>query len=226
MAIDGDSNPNLAAALGISRDLAASLEPLPSSLVSRRLDGGPALRSGIDEVIAAHAICAADGISVLMMGMPAHAEEGCMCSAHATASAVLADLGTRPDTVTVFDLEASPEHFGRGTARHADVLLLVTEPYWRSLETSRRMADLARELPIPRIAVVASKVRSPDDVAAITEFCSGRGLEMIGAIPRSDTVLDADAAERSLVDVAATGDPVIQALRSLQARLLTTAAAA
>lgn len=142
-----------------------------------------------------------------------------MCSAHATVAALLADLGGRPDTVTVVDVEASPEHFGRGTVRHADTVLLVTEPYWRSLETTRRMAALAGELPVDQVGVIANKVRGPDDVAAISEYCHSHDLRLWGAVPRSNTVLDADMAARSLIDVAAADDPVMVALGDLAHRL-------
>ena len=35
--IDGDSNPNVAVALGVDRALADTLEPIPTTLVSRKL---------------------------------------------------------------------------------------------------------------------------------------------------------------------------------------------
>jgi CO dehydrogenase maturation factor len=218
-AVDADSNPNLATALGIDRVRADDARALPLSAVSRRLDGGPALTTTVEDLLDRHGLTGPDGIRLVLMGMPAHAEEGCMCSAHATVSALLADLGQQPDTVALIDMEASPEHFGRGTVRHADVLLLVTEPYWRSMETSRRMAVLARELPIGRVAVVANKVRSEEDMTALGEFCASHDLPLIAAIPRSDAVLDADMATRSLVDVADSDDPVIGAIRGLRDRL-------
>ncbi len=220
-AIDADSNPNLASALGIDPDRAAGVQSLPVSAVSRRLDG-PALTLGLDELLEGYAIGGADGIRLMLMGMPQHAEEGCMCSAHATVGAVLADLQHRPQAITLIDMEASPEHFSRGTVRHADTVLLITEPYWRSLETTRRMAELAAELPIDQVAVVANKVRNPDDLAAITEFCGSHGLTLLGAVPRSDVVLDADMAARSLIDTAAEGAPVVSALRDLGHRLYPT----
>lgn len=219
VAIDGDSNPNLAAALGVPAAAAAALRPLPTSLVSRRLDGGPALVEDIADVLRAHGLAGPDGIRLLLMGRPAHADEGCMCSAHATVSAVMADLGAATEVTTIVDLEASPEHFGRGTARHADVLLLITEPYWRSLETSRRMAELARELPVGRVGVVGSKVRSAGEQEAVREFCDRHGLPLLGMIPRSETVVDADMAGRSLVDAAASGDPVIAQLHAVRGAL-------
>lgn len=223
LAIDGDSNPNLAAALGVEPTTAH--EPfLPTSLVSYR-PGGPALSEPVDAVIDAHASIGGDGVRLIRMGAPEHADEGCLCSAHATVSAVLADLGDRQQLLTVLDLEASPEHLSRGTARHADVLLIVTEPYYRSLESGRRLAALAQELGIPRIAVVANKVRSPLDEAGLREFCERHTLEYIATVPWSDAVIDADGRGSRVLDDA-PDDPAVFAIADLAARLLAASAAA
>lgn len=211
--IDADSNPNLATALGAASGTPPTLEPLPTGLVSRRLDG-PALTQPLDVVLDRHTLRAPDGVRVALMGMPAHADEGCLCSAHATVSAVLGDLGVREDTVTIVDMEASPEHLSRGTARHVDVLLLVTEPYFRSLETVRRMAELAGELPIPRVAVVANKIRSDRDGAAVREFCDRHGLEHLVEIPHSDLVIDADIERTPAID-RDPDDPAVRAIARL-----------
>lgn len=215
VAIDGDTNPNLGAALGV--EPGAELPPfLPAKLVARRFEG-PRLTETIDDVLATYAIPGPDGVHVLRMGVPQHADEGCLCSAHATVSAVLAELG--PEILTVLDLEASPEHLSRGTARHADVLLLLAEPYFRSLEAVRLQATLAAETAIGRIAVVANKLRTADDGAAIDQFCQRHELELIGSLPWSDAVLDADAATTSLLDHAPE-DPVVDAVRVIVERLV------
>lgn len=213
--IDADSNPNLSVAAGVAGE---SPPALPSSLVSRRLDG-PALTESLDTVLDRHATSGPAGIQLARMGQPQHAEEGCLCSAHAVVSATLNDLGTAPRTLTIVDLEASPEHLSRGTARHVDLLLLVAEPYFRSLETVRRMAGLAAELPIPRIAVVANKIRDEQDREAIAEFCAAHELELAGQLPWSDAVLDADRDRRPLVDYA-PDDPVVAAVRRLAEELV------
>lgn len=216
VAIDGDSNPNLHAAMGAPLD--ATPLSLPISLVSRRFDG-PALTVPIAALLHEYATLAPDGVFILRMGIPEHPDEGCMCSAHATVSAVLNDLTAQPDTVTILDLEASPEHLSRGTARNADVLLLVAEPYFRSLEAVRLQARLASETTIGRIAVVANKCRTPDDIAAIEEFCSRHDLELVGVIPWSTTVLDADAAMQPLLDFDEHG-AVVEAIHSVIDRLV------
>ncbi|MDP9020304.1 MAG: AAA family ATPase [Actinomycetota bacterium] len=208
VAIDGDSNPNLAIALGIDPTATAGAPGLPSSLVSRRLVGGPSLTMDVEDVVDRHGIVGPDGVRLLLMGEPGHASEGCLCSAHATVSAVLGDLGERPETITLVDMEASPEHMSRGTTRHADLLVMVTEPYYRSLEAVRRIAALADELPIPRVGVVANKVRSVGDAKAVLEFCDRHQLEPLGEVPWSDEVVEADLARVPLLDAAPDGSAV------------------
>lgn len=216
VAIDGDTNPNLHTAIGI--DPAAALPTLPTALASRRFDG-PRLTASIDEVLQRHAHLAPDGVHLVRMGMPQHADEGCMCSAHAVVSAFLADLDADSEAVTLLDLEASPEHLSRGTARHCDVLLLVAEPYYRSLEAVRLQASLAAETPIARVAVVANKCRQGTDVDAITEFCERHELDLIGLLPWSEAVLGADSATQPLIDFAPQDD-MVSALTALVTSLV------
>jgi CO dehydrogenase maturation factor len=212
--VDGDSNPNVATALGIGRAEAQAIQPLPMGLVSRKLNGNAALKDPVMDVVARYGALAPDNVHVLMMAMPAHADEGCLCSAHATVSALLADIEELDNTVSILDLEASPEHLSRGTTRHVDALLLVVEPYYRSFETARRMAALAAELPIGRVGVVANKLRSPEDASAIAEYCERHGLHLEGELPWSTEVLDADRAEIPLLDYDPSG-PVVAAVSKL-----------
>ena len=218
VAIDADTNPNLAAALGANLALVEATPTLPLDLVSRKL-GGAALRFPLADVLNAHATTTPDGVRLVRMGMAQHADEGCLCGAHAVGSALLADLGEAADTITIMDLEASPEHLSRGTARHADVLLLVAEPYFRSLETVRLQARLARELPLVHLGVVANKVRTQADADAIGEFTTALDLTVDGELPFSDEVTSADRAALSVLDVAPNG-AVATAVADLAARLL------
>ena len=218
--VDGDSNPNVATALGIDREHAEAIQPLPMGLVSRNLKGNAALKEPVMDIVRRFGGAAPDDVHVLKMAMPAHAEEGCLCSAHATVSALLADIEELENTISILDLEASPEHLSRGTTRHVDALLLVVEPYYRSFETAKRMAALASELPIPVVGVVANKLRSADDASAIAEYCSRHGLTLLGELPWSTEVLDADKAEIPVIDFDPSG-PVVAAVSKLRERLST-----
>lgn len=206
LAVDADSNPNLGVAMGLAPDHVAPT--LPLELITRRLSG-PQLSVPLETFLAEHTSEGPDRVRLVAMGSPAHVDEGCLCAAHAGVSALLAAA----DMFTVVDLEASPEHLSRGTARHVDILLLVAEPYYRSLETVRRMADLAAELPGPAVAVVANKVRDDRDAEAIREFCQRWSLDHMGEIPHSDGVLHGDRDRVPLVE--SSDDPARGAIDAL-----------
>lgn len=216
VAIDADANPNLGFALGVEAEAAKTLRPVPASLVSRRV-GGAGLLEPVEQVLEQHAVLGPDGIRLVGMGAPVHADEGCLCSAHAVVSSLLEDLAA-PHRLVVVDMEASPEHLSRGTVRHVDVVCLVAEPYYRSLETVRRMAVLVDELPVGRLAVVANKVRSLTDEKAIAEFCDRHDLELTGVVPWSEEVGAADRARVPVVEWPAAG-AVVAAIGALGACL-------
>jgi len=96
--------------------------------------------------------------------------------------------------VCILDTEASPEHLSRGTAQYADTMLTVVEPYYKSLETGRRMAVLAKDLGIERVALVANKIRDERDLAAVQEFAQANGLEIAGVIPFDEEMPEAERA--------------------------------
>ena len=121
-------------------------------------------------------------------------------------------------TITVVDMEAGLEHLSRGTGRHVDTLVVTLEPYYKSLETSRRCAELAREIGIPRVVAVANKTRDAEDRAAIQEFASGHGLPLIGDIPLDDNLRKADLAGRAPIDEETS--PAVAAIHALAGRLV------
>ena len=119
---------------------------------------------------------------------------------HATVRSVIEAAGSRPEEVCILDTEASPEHLSRGTARYADALLAVVEPWFKSLETGRRMAALARDLGLERVALVANKVRDDADLGAVREFAELHGLELAGVVPYDESLPAAERAGRAPLD--------------------------
>jgi CO dehydrogenase maturation factor len=106
----------------------------------------------------------------------------------------------RPNDITIVDMEASIEHLTRGTVRNVDALLVVTEPYFRALETAGRLVPLAHDLGLERVWVIANKVRGIRDEAAIREYCAGHDFEVIGVVPFDEAVTEADHAGQALID--------------------------
>jgi len=132
-----------------------------------------------------------------------------MCSAHATVRGLLQEVVTPARTV-VLDLEAGLENLSRGTPRYVDTLLLVAEPYFKSMETASRAKTLAEELGVPRIAVVANKVR-PGDEDAMQTFFSRVALPVIAIVPADERILEADRSGHAPLD----HDPASPAMRAI-----------
>ncbi len=122
--------------------------------------------------------------------------------------------GNAPEEVCILDTEASPEHLSRGTARYADAMLCVVEPYYKSLETGRRMAALAEDLGLARVALVANKIRDERELEAVREFADRHGLAIAGVVPFDERLPEAERAEAAPLDFAPDA-PAVAAIAAL-----------
>jgi len=75
LAIDGDSNPNLALTLGIPASRMSDLPTLSRDLLDRT-DEGPRLKASLEEICETHSLEGPDGVSLLVMANPEHAGTG------------------------------------------------------------------------------------------------------------------------------------------------------
>ncbi len=75
LAIDGDSNPNLALTLGIHTESVEQIPTLPRDLLRRTPEGAELTRT-LDEVCASHSLTGPDGVMLLVMAHPQHAGAG------------------------------------------------------------------------------------------------------------------------------------------------------
>ena len=121
---------------------------------------------------------------------------------HATVRSVIEVASNAAEDICLLDTEASPEHLSRGTARYADAMLIVVEPWYKSLETGRRMAALAKDLGLERVALVANKIRDESERQAVQEFADRHGLEIAGVVPYDERLPDAERAGRAPLDFA------------------------
>lgn len=223
LAIDGDPNPNLALTLGISREAADGIRAIPASVMKvvetagdRRLE----MTVSEDELISNYAAIAPDGIELIVMGQPAHgtAGSGCMCASHRAVRGLITEM-TGHGEHTVTDMEAGLEHLKRGTARNVDLMLVVAEPYYRSLEAAARTVSLARELAIPHIYVVANKVRNASDGAAIEAFCAQHKMPILGRVPLDEQLVEAERRALAPIDFA-PDCPGVQAIAGIAEQVL------
>src|SRR5215210_8977013 len=120
---------------------------------------------------------------------------------HRTVQALIDEVSNEQQDVTILDTEASPEHLTRGTAKYADAMITVVEPYYKSLETGRRMAALANDLGVERVVLIANKIRDARELEAVREFADKHGLELGGTVPFDDHMPEAERAEKAPLDL-------------------------
>jgi CO dehydrogenase maturation factor len=75
LAIDGDSNPNLALTLGLTPDAMSGMPTLTRELI-RRSPQGDELTHTLEEICDSHSVTAPDGVTLLVMANPQHAGTG------------------------------------------------------------------------------------------------------------------------------------------------------
>ena len=133
---------------------------------------------------------------------------------HATVRSVIEVVSDAPQDVCILDTEASPEHLSRGTARYADTMLTVVEPYFKSMETARRMTALAQDLGLKRVGLIANKIRDDGERAAVEEFAADRGIDVAAVIPYDERLPEAERARAAPLDYAPDG-PAVAAIEEL-----------
>ena len=133
---------------------------------------------------------------------------------HATVRSVIESASDAAEDVCILDTEASPEHLARGTARYADALFAVVEPYFKSLETGRRMAVLAQDLGLERVALIANKIQDEHELEAVREFAGEHGLELAGVVPFDESLPEAERASAAPLDFAPDA-PAVQAIERI-----------
>lgn len=115
----------------------------------------------------------------------------------------------------VADMEAGAGTLTRMAAGSLDWALLVTEPSAKSIEVSRRAAQIIRERQIAPVMVIANRVRGAADVELIR---TGVGVDDVFTVPEDPDVARADREGAAVLDLA-PDSPAVQAALALSRRL-------
>ena len=207
LALDNDLNPNLSLTVGIPAERLSDLPTLSPDVI-RRGEHGYEMTKTFDEIRAAHAVTAPDGVTVLVAAEPRKADTGCMGMYHMAMRGIVNEAPAGPGYICILDTEASTEHLKVGTAKHVDALHAVVEPYFKSLESGRRILALAQDLGIARTALLANKVRD-GELEVVQRFAQQQGLELAGAIPYDECFAHAERAAQAPIDFAPDAPAVV-----------------
>ncbi len=200
LAIDADPDANLAAALGCTDP--ESIRPIAEmgELIEERTGAKPGTVGGVFrlnpkvEDLPEKLSAEVDGIRVMRMGTVKKGGGGCICPESTLLRALVQHLLIERKEVVLMDMEAGIEHLGRATSGFVDSLIIVLEPGRRSLDTARKIRELAADIHLEKLAAVGNKIRTPEDEAFIRKNL--KGIPLLGCIPYEETIIRADMEAR------------------------------
>ena len=204
LAIDADPDANLAATLGFPE--AEKIPPISEmkELIAERTGVQPGksapffkLNPKVDDIPEKYS-WEHNGIKLMIMGRMKRGGSGCYCPENALLQALVTHLLLARNEVVILDMEAGIEHLGRATAKAVDKLIVVVEPWRRAVETAYRVNQLAQDISLHNVVVVGNKIRSQSEKEFLTS--SLPGFEFLGFIPYDQALVEADLANRPLLD--------------------------
>ena len=199
IAVDADPDANLASILGYPHpeDIVPIVEM--KSLIEERTGAKPGgfggyfkLNPRVDD-IPDRFVVDHNGMKLLVMGRVREPAGGCMCPENVFLKELTAHLVLYRDEILIMDMEAGIEHLGRGTAKNMDTFLVVVEPSGQSLESGKRIIELAEKLGISHISAVLNKVASEEDIDYIKRVLPD--IPIAGIIPFSTAIREASRGE-------------------------------
>ena len=216
---DVDPDANLGMALGLSAQEVNSITPISKmrKLVEERTGANEfnkffKLNPQVSDIPDKYARDI-NGVKLLVMGTVETGGSGCVCPEHVMLKAVLSSLVLRKDDVVIMDMEAGLEHLGRGTASFMDRFVVVIEPGERSVQTYHKVKQLAADIGVRNINVVANKVRDEADRRFVRERIPEN--ELLGFVSFSEEVADADRRGLSPYDVCPRALEEIRAIKAV-----------
>lgn len=127
-----------------------------------------------------------NGIRLMCSGKIQEAGEGCACPFHAVLKNFITHLKLTDEQVAILDMEAGIEHFGRGIDENMDMIFMVCDPSYESVQLADKVTTLADNIGKP-VFYILNKV---DDVSEniITDAIK-RKENVAGVIPANPELL-------------------------------------
>ncbi len=195
LAVDADPDANLGAILGFSKEEIKGITPLSKmkELISERTGvRGPSfgqvfkLNPKVDDIPDRFSL-KKNGMKLLTLGTVETGGSGCFCPENALLKSLMHHLMVRHDEVVIMDMEAGIEHLGRGTASYVEAFIVVVEPSSNSIQTAFKIKELADDIGVKKVYLVANKVKNEEDLEFIKKNTTG--FNLLGKISYSFDLL-------------------------------------
>jgi len=218
LAVDSDPNSNLYEVLGVKAPI--SLGEIREGMTDK--GSGDSLPAGMTkneymEFMFGDALAEEDGYDLLVMGRTQG--PGCYCYINGVLKTQIERYSGGYSYIIV-DNEAGFEHISRGTLPQADLLLLISDCTRRGIQAAGRVARLAEDLKLKYKAVklIVNQAPSGELGAGIREEIAALNLDLLGVLPRDDTVYRYDNEGLPVADIP-DDSPMKAAMKEIIAKL-------
>jgi CO dehydrogenase maturation factor len=117
-------------------------------------------------------------LTLFQIGKIQEACEGC----DGPMSKVARDFIIKDDFVTLIDIEAGIEHFGRGVEKNVDVILIVVDPTFESFVIAEIVAKMSTYLGSKNVWAILNKVDSKETELIMQNSLKKREVNYLGSI--------------------------------------------
>jgi CO dehydrogenase maturation factor len=187
LAVDADPNTSLDAVLGVKAE-----STIGRVREQAREAAGQGMSSGLSkqellEMKLAESLVEANNFDLIAMGRPEG--PGCYCYANNVLKQALGQISGQYPYI-VMDNEAGLENLSRRIVQRVELLVLVTDPSARGLETVVRLHELAKEMDIryDKLAVIVNRIRNGKLPDAALNLKDRLGAEVILGLPDDEEI--------------------------------------
>ncbi|OPX20500.1 MAG: carbon monoxide dehydrogenase [Desulfobacca sp. 4484_104] len=211
LAVDADANSNFNEVLGltVSHTVGEAREEM-----KRGADMVGMTKDQLIEMRINQCLEEADGFDLIAMGQPEGA--GCYCAANNLVAHFMGVLSNNYPYI-VMDNEAGMEHLSRLTTKNVNILLIVSDPSWRSIQAAKRLHDLTKQLNIVvgQAYLIVNRVKNGLPPRTQEEI-DKQGLTLAGIIPEDPLIAEFDAQGKPTFNLPADSTALQAALQIFQ----------
>ena len=190
LAVDADANANLHEVLGMEPGQSVGAIREEMKELAGQVPAGMTKAQFLEYKIET-ALVEGDRLDLLVMGRPEG--PGCYCYANNLLRDILGKL-TGHYKFVVIDNEAGMEHLSRRLMQSVDLLLVISDPSLRGIDTACRLSRVPREVQtrVGRTVAVVNRVGPGGLRDEARQRLEAAGLELVATIPEDAAVARCD----------------------------------
>lgn len=186
LVVDADeSNSGLFRLLGFDHPPVPLMELVGGKTILKQKMGQPSILAEeriVVEDLPPQYLVQKDGLVLVGIGKILQPLEGCACPMGVLSREFLKKLALAEDELTIADMEAGVEHFGRGVDTSIDSVLIVVEPPLESVNVAQKIHGLASGIGIKNVWAVLNKVPSDEIGAKLQTELHRRNMPVVGCV--------------------------------------------